>query len=349
MAVPLKELGSKLSYQEVNDMLKLFPGASTEEPATPYDGQIWLDTTTSRLMRYNGSEWIPVGGIYPELQSDYSVQDISSTDLDVLDKTGFFVGENLTNAPESNTNWHWVVHLRFGANSAVQLACLSNKDTPKLFKRAKTNFTWGAWLKVWTEDNDGSGSGLDADTVDGLESTQLVRTDADSDVSAHTEWQDGYQARFGSNADLRIQYNGDYSSISNYNGGLYIRQQSHGDNLYLQAEDASGVNKTLITLDPDADRVTTKLDRQSLPDLWNDNALGETSNLFIQTGHNYVTVAGNNITFAEAFSETPRVFVQPEHKDRGFARAGSRSTTSFGGSMSDTGDDIDWLAIGKKL
>lgn len=34
--------------------------------------------------------------------------------------------------------------------------------------------------KVWTESNDGSGSGLDADTLDSLDSTQLLRSDIEN-------------------------------------------------------------------------------------------------------------------------------------------------------------------------
>jgi len=39
--------------------------------------------------------------------------------------------------------------------------------------------------KVWHAGNDGTSSGLDADTVDGLEATSFVRTDADSTIDGY--------------------------------------------------------------------------------------------------------------------------------------------------------------------
>jgi hypothetical protein len=40
------------------------------------------------------------------------------------------------------------------------------------------NDSWQAWNRVWTNVNDGSGSGLDADLLDGLNSSQFLRSDA---------------------------------------------------------------------------------------------------------------------------------------------------------------------------
>ena len=38
--------------------------------------------------------------------------------------------------------------------------------------------SWSAWRTVWTDENDGSGSGLDADTVDGVHASSFLRSDA---------------------------------------------------------------------------------------------------------------------------------------------------------------------------
>ena len=51
---------------------------------------------------------------------------------------------------------------------------------------------------------DGDGSGLDADSVDGIGSSSFVRSDADDTISGHTEWQDNKEARFGNDNDLAI-------------------------------------------------------------------------------------------------------------------------------------------------
>ena len=47
------------------------------------------------------------------------------------------------------------------------------------YHRSYYNGTWYAWRKVWQDGNDGSGSGLDADTVDGIQGASFLRSDAD--------------------------------------------------------------------------------------------------------------------------------------------------------------------------
>lgn len=39
------------------------------------------------------------------------------------------------------------------------------------YRQATSATTWGAWKKIWSQDNDGSGSGLDADLLDGKNSS----------------------------------------------------------------------------------------------------------------------------------------------------------------------------------
>ena len=46
--------------------------------------------------------------------------------------------------------------------------------------RGKNGGTWGSWYKVWSENNDGSGSGLDADKWDGNEFSSYLNQDVKS-------------------------------------------------------------------------------------------------------------------------------------------------------------------------
>lgn len=48
------------------------------------------------------------------------------------------------------------------------------------YHRTRDAGTVRAWRKVWTEGNDGTGSGLDADLIDGVQLTSLVRSDVDN-------------------------------------------------------------------------------------------------------------------------------------------------------------------------
>jgi hypothetical protein len=93
--------------------------------------------------------------------------------------------------------------------------------------------------KVWHEGNDGSGSGLDADRVDGIHAGGFIRSNANDQVSAHTEWQDGKQIRFGNSADFRIWHDGN---------DAWLRSYHHGGNIYLQTEDNGGTNRTQLAL-----------------------------------------------------------------------------------------------------
>jgi hypothetical protein len=197
-------------------------------------------------------------------------------------------------------------------------------------------------------------TGKSADQVDGLEASQFIRSDAATDVSAHTEWQDNQQVRVGTGADGRFFHNGSATYIDNYTGHLYMRQLSHGDNIYLQAENASGTMKTLITIDPDADRVTTKLNRSSLPDLWRDNTTNEESSPYIQSGSDSFTDRYQEFTtytFDYAFSSAPRLVVTPNGiSDIIIIQVNTVTTTGFTARASyPTGmTTAHWLAIGKR-
>lgn len=82
MSVTLKEFGSILSYQDVNEILKLF--ASATAPASPYDGQTWLDTSTLplQLKRYNGSGWDTIAGAATDILNQIKTVDGTGSGLD---------------------------------------------------------------------------------------------------------------------------------------------------------------------------------------------------------------------------------------------------------------------------
>ena len=98
---------------------------------------------------------------------------------------------------------------------------------------------YAAGSVVWNAGNDGSGSGLDADLLDGLQASSLLRSDADDDVSGHTEWQDNYTIRLGNGADFRMWHNGTDTVLRNYKAG---------SNTYFQGEDTAGTNHAMIYL-----------------------------------------------------------------------------------------------------
>jgi len=97
------------------------------------------------------------------------------------------------------TGWYWGLTMAHTSNSptynyGAQLAVLNGSSAGMYVRTISGGATptASAWSKVWNEANDGAGSGLDADTVDGLQvhtgtnnvANQIVRTDASGYLNA---------------------------------------------------------------------------------------------------------------------------------------------------------------------
>jgi hypothetical protein len=117
-------------------------------------------------------------------------------DLNLLWKSGFYNGNNMANAPTAS-GWYWVANLAHSGNNTNyryngQIAFGNNMSgTPQMYIRstggdasaAPSTFNTTSWGKVWHDQNDGSGSGLDSDTVDGVHLSSLMRTDANTSTT----------------------------------------------------------------------------------------------------------------------------------------------------------------------
>ena len=113
------------------------------------------------------------------------------------------------------------------------------------------NLYWnGSSAKIWNASNDGSGSGLDADTVDSLQASQFLRSDVDDTSTVLTVSQlkvgDGNDGVFFSDSNGRTAFaSGDFyiqSSVGNcyiYATNTYLGAGS-GDNIYLRGNTISG-------------------------------------------------------------------------------------------------------------
>ena len=84
---------------------------------------------------------------------------------------------------------------------------------------------------------DGSGTGLDADLVDGIHASSFIRSDADDNVSGHTEWQDTYQVRLGNGADMKLYHSSGVNYIE-VAQDLLIR---HGSETMIRCNDDADV------------------------------------------------------------------------------------------------------------
>ena len=99
----------------------------------------------------------------------------------------------------------------------------------------------------------GSGASLtavDAATLDGIDSTQFLRSDAADIKSAGSlTFNDNIQALFGNSADLKIYHNGTNSQIENQGGSLNIDQTVNDNDINLRTDDGSGSLANYIKCD----------------------------------------------------------------------------------------------------
>ena len=141
----LYELDDIFGYQDANAIKTFWPAAADPDPGETGTGEIYLNTASApyRLKRFNGTGWDIVGGV-PGGGTDPLPAD--STIGDLFLNTG-------TTPPK----------LKYFDGSAWTI--VSEMSDSEILNAVKNV--------------DGSGSGLDADTVDGIEGASFLRNDAD--------------------------------------------------------------------------------------------------------------------------------------------------------------------------
>ena len=111
-------------------------------------------------------------------------------------------------------------NIRFTGYNAVDIGSLTVK-------------TGGAYNTIWHAGNDGSGSGLDADTLDGINSASFLRTDADTTkTSGQLLLNDSVPIRFGTGADAQMFHNG---------SDMYFDFQVAGDSWFFRDSGDSAI------------------------------------------------------------------------------------------------------------
>lgn len=112
----------------------------------------------------------------------------------------------------NNTN-NWITQLAFGTN-----------QTSSYFRTKVNNGTWGAWQTIWNSSNDGSGSGLDADLLDGQQGAYYLNTSTNfgGDVSGTYNnivvENDSHTHNFN-NLTNKTSGTGNYATTGNFTAG----------------------------------------------------------------------------------------------------------------------------------
>lgn len=102
------------------------------------------------------------------------------TDFNAIDRTGFYQISGAKNSPDGTGGlWGCITFQTDGGTSTnnylCQIAIKDNSAGKRLYTRKRNGSSnWTAWESIWTSATDGSGSGLDADTLDGRHATGFV-------------------------------------------------------------------------------------------------------------------------------------------------------------------------------
>lgn len=94
------------------------------------------------------------------------------TNFNSLNRNGFYQVSNAVNSPDGSSSlWGCIVFQTDGSTNTTtylcQIAIKDNTSGKQLYTRKHNGSSWTAWEKIWSSGTDGSGSGLDADTLDG--------------------------------------------------------------------------------------------------------------------------------------------------------------------------------------
>jgi len=98
--------------------------------------------------------------------------------------SGFYDGSSATGSPTST--WYTYINTRHNSTSnnyGGQIA-MSFYDRGDIYNRSISNGSYSSWARIWNDYNDGAGSGLDADYLDGISSGSYLRSNANDSLTS---------------------------------------------------------------------------------------------------------------------------------------------------------------------
>jgi hypothetical protein len=158
-------------------------GAGSGLDADLLDGENLVDnaSTANTVVGRDGSGNIVATNLQPTFQT-ISLDTQKAPGLYHYD--GAFGG---TKPPDNAPNYRTIEIGNGGRYTEVALPW----NSANMYFRRNTDGAWSSWSTVWHNDNDGSGSGLDADLLDGLNSTSFLRSNADTSASGVVDFLGG--------------------------------------------------------------------------------------------------------------------------------------------------------------
>ena len=225
---PGAPLTGQLWYDKTNNIIKVYNGtlfksisgaiASTSTPTSNVAGDLWMDTTNDQLKVYNGSSFITIG---PAFTSGEGTS-----------------GAIVTTITDNVASDHVVVQM-FVNNTIVSIFSKDATFTPA---SAISGFaTIGPGLNMSTTVSNAvfNGTATNADTLDTLNSTSFMRSDAATSNNTSISVLSDTGLFVGADSDAKISVSGTDVTIAN--------QTSDGDTI-LTVNDG-GVTTTCIQID----------------------------------------------------------------------------------------------------
>jgi hypothetical protein len=226
---PASPLAGQLWWDLSNNSLKVYTGsgfkvisgstASATQPSNATLGDLWFDTVNSQLRVYNGTSWTLIG---PSFTAGTGVSGAVITT--VLDNTGAS---------------HVVV--QFFVNEAI--VAIMSKDstfTPQTSIPGFSTISPGIQVSSAVVGAGFTGTASNADLLDNLNSTQFMRSDANTTTTGTLRVQNDAGLYVGSDSDLNINVAG--SDVVVYN------TQSNGD-IFFRVNRSTGGQTTALTID----------------------------------------------------------------------------------------------------
>lgn len=237
-----------------------------------------------------------VVSVYNQTQGDYAIVRLKQIEIGTSKWGAAVVGHKMLDSEMNNNTtlasglfnlngvespqiglpaaWHHIINLKHSDENGFNSQIATTFGTsPSLLLRGSSSGTWGTWYKVWTESNDGSGSGLDADKVDGFQASQFLRSDAADTASA--------SITFSASATNAISLQ--RASTTDYNGITWGTQGVYGSQYLLYQVNNAAANLAL----------QSRLDDGTINSVFAHDRLNNIFNIYSRTDFSgYVRVGG---------------------------------------------------------
>jgi len=227
-SAPGAPLTGQLWYDKTNNVMKVYNGttfkvisaatASTGQPTSNVAGDLWFDTTNDQLKVYNGTAFITIG---PSFTSGEGTS-----------------GAIVTTITDNGASDHVVVQM-FVNNTIVSIFSKDATFTPA---SAISGFaTIGPGLNMSTTVSNAvfNGTATNADTLDTLNSTSFMRSDAATSNNTSISITSDTGLYVGGDSDARIFVTGT---------DVYHNNQTQDGDIIFQVNDG-GVTTTALTID----------------------------------------------------------------------------------------------------